>query len=65
MSELEKTKKEMIEILERIPGSGSFEGAELATRVAELMDQYNALADQQAKNGATHTVTPAPEVAPG
>jgi hypothetical protein len=36
MSEQEKAKKEMIELLEKIPTSGSFQRAELAIRVSEL-----------------------------
>jgi hypothetical protein len=44
MSELEKTKKEMITILEQIPASGSFEGAELVLKVSELSKKWRELA---------------------
>jgi bacterioferritin (cytochrome b1) len=43
MSELDKTKRELIEVLDKIPGSGSFEGAELMRRADELTDRVIAL----------------------
>ena len=47
MSDVEKKKKEMIDILERIPQSGSFHRVELTKQVSELMEQYNALVAAQ------------------
>ena len=43
MTELDKTKEELIEVLDRIPASGSFEGAELARKVTALTDKMLAL----------------------
>jgi len=43
MTELDKTKEELIEVLDRIPASGSFEGAELARKVTELTEKMVAL----------------------
>ena len=43
MSELDKTKRELIEVLDKIPGSGSFEGAELVRKAAVLTDKMVAL----------------------
>ena len=43
MSELDKTKQEMIQILEQIPVSGSYESAKLAVRISELSKKITAL----------------------
>jgi len=44
MSEIEKTKKEMIHLLEMIPLSGSYKSAELALQVSELSRKMRTLA---------------------
>jgi hypothetical protein len=43
MSELQKTKKELIQILDQIPASGSFEGADLAMKASVLIERLNQL----------------------
>jgi hypothetical protein len=43
MTELDKTKEELIEVLDKIPASGSFEGAELARKVTALTEKMVAL----------------------
>jgi len=55
MSELEKTKNELRESLERIPASGSFEGARLATRVSELAVIYANLVSQMEPKKSSQT----------
>jgi hypothetical protein len=42
----------MIDILEKIPVSGSFERAKLTQQVSHLMDQYNALTAGQLTSDA-------------
>ncbi len=58
MSDAEKKKKEMIEILEMIPQSGSFHRVELTKQVSELMEQYNSLVAAQ---HSLRTLASAPE----
>jgi hypothetical protein len=43
MSELQKTKRELIEVLDRIPASGSFEGADLAQKASHLIEKFKEL----------------------
>jgi hypothetical protein len=40
MSDIEQTRKELKEILAKIPASGSFEGARLATQASQLAVKY-------------------------
>ncbi len=47
MSELQQAKKELIDVLDRIPVSGSFEGAELAQRASSLVDKIRELKAQE------------------
>jgi hypothetical protein len=57
MSEMEKTKKELIQILDRIPASGSFEGADLAVKASDLIERLNQL---KADKSLFHTKASAP-----
>jgi hypothetical protein len=59
MSELQKTKKELIEILDQIPASGSFEGADLALKASALITRLNQLkAEQMQGHRAASVHTP-------
>jgi hypothetical protein len=58
MSEREQIKKELIEVLNQIPASGSFEGLELANKATELADKFFALKPVQ-KSGAALNSAPA------
>jgi hypothetical protein len=57
MSELQKTKKELIQILDQIPASGSFEGADLAQKASDLIEKLNQL---KANKTQLHTLVSAP-----
>jgi hypothetical protein len=61
MSELRQTKKELIEVLDQIPASGSFEGADLAQRVSSLIEKIKEL---KAKEMHLHSLASAPALAP-
>jgi hypothetical protein len=47
MSELQQTKRELLEVLDRIPVSGSFEGAELAQRASSLIEKFKELKSRE------------------
>jgi hypothetical protein len=57
MSELQKTKKELIEVLDQIPASGSFEGADLAQKASSLIEKFKEL---KAKEWQIHNLASAP-----
>lgn len=61
MSELQHTKKELIEVLDQIPASGSFEGADLAQRASILIEKFKEL---KAKEIQLHSLASAPGPAP-
>jgi hypothetical protein len=57
MSELQQTKKELIEVLDQIPASGSFEGADLAQRASSLIEKFKEL---KVKEMQLHSLASAP-----
>ncbi len=61
MSEREKIRKELIEVLNQVPASGSFEGLELAKKASELADKFFALKTLE-KSG--HALASAPPQKP-
>jgi hypothetical protein len=56
MSELQQTKRELIEVLDQIPASGSFEGADLAQRASSLIEKFKEL---RVKEIQLHSITSA------
>jgi len=62
MSELQQTKKELIEVLDRIPASGSFEGADLAQRASSLIERFKELKAKETRLNSLASA-PAPEPA--
>ncbi len=68
MSELQKTKEALIEVLDRIPASGSFEGADLAQQVSSLIEKFKELKAKEMRFNSLASVpalepaeTPGPE----
>jgi hypothetical protein len=61
MSELQKTKKELIEVLDQIPASGSFEGADLAQKASSLIEKFKVL---KAREMQFHSLVSAPSPEP-
>jgi hypothetical protein len=62
MSQIEQTRRELKELLAKIPGSGSFEGARLATQVSQLAVKYADLVSRSPSEGLMETApTPGPD----
>jgi hypothetical protein len=59
VSEIEATKRDLKEILERIPASGSFEGARLATLASRLAVKYANLVSGASPEDLVHTLASA------
>jgi hypothetical protein len=60
MSELQKTKQELIEVLDQIPTSGSFEGADLALKASDLLEKWRQLKAQKMPGHLTAGADKAP-----
>jgi hypothetical protein len=66
MSELQKTKQELKEVLDRIPASGSFEGADLAQQASNLIERLKELKTKETQlHSLASAPTPTPESAEG